>query len=260
MITSLRNNKVRYVQELQKRRTSRQRANRYVFEGLRLVEEVAHANAAPEFVLYTHGAAGAERGSSLLATFHRMSVPCFAVTDAVMHACSDTETPQGILAVVPVPSVPPPRDPTLTLIADGVRDPGNLGTMLRTGLAAGIDQIVLLPGTVDPGNPKVIRSAMGAHLRLPIVNLEWGDIGDFISDARVWLASADGETSYTSVDWREPAALIIGGEAEGAGRPARMLAHGQVSIPMAEGVESLNTAIAAAVLLFEIRRQRRWPR
>lgn len=257
MITSLKNDKVRYIQALQKRRRSRQRERRFVFEGVRLVEEAVRTGVAPDFVFYSQEALALERAAALLETLQAMGATTYPVSPEVMTVCSDTETPQGILAVLPIPDLPRPSNPALTLVLDSVRDPGNLGTLLRTAVAAGVEQVFLAPGTVDASNPKVVRAAMGAHLRLPIVSLGWEAIEEALQRAPVWLAAANGEKDYNSVDWSRPVALIIGGEGAGAGDHARDLALGCVSIPMATGVESLNTAIAAAVMLFEIRRQRR---
>lgn len=256
MITSRKNDKVRYVRALQSRRRVRQRERRFVFEGIRLVEETIRAGIPPAFVFCTASVEADERGGRLLASLRAMNVPCYTVSEPVMAVCSDTETPQGILAVLPIPDLPRPEHPTLTLILDRVRDPGNLGAILRTALAAGVDQVLLAPGTVDASNPKVVRAAAGAHLRLPVAALKWEAIAEAVTGCDVWVAAAGGETVYTAVDWTQPVALIVGGEAAGAGERARALAQGQVSIPMAAGVESLNAAIATAVLLFEAMRRR----
>jgi TrmH family RNA methyltransferase len=256
MISSLKNDRVRYVRALQSRRRVRQREQRLVFEGIRLVEEAVRAGVPPAYVFYTEPVGAGERGGRLLEALRQMDVPCYAVSEPVMAACSDTETPQGILAVLPIPNLPRPEYPTLTLILDRVRDPGNLGTILRTALAAGVEQVLLVPGTVDASNPKVVRSAMGAHLRLPLAALRWEVIAEVVTGCDVWLAATGGETPYTAVDWTRPVALIVGGEATGAGKRARALAQGRVSIPMAAGVESLNTAVATALILFEVVRQR----
>ena len=256
MITSLQNDKVRAARALQAQRRVRQRERRFVFEGTRLVEEAVRAGVPPDFVLYTAPVEADARGNVLLTSLREMNVPCHAVNEAVMVACSDTQTPQGILAVLPIPTHPAPERPTLTLILDRVRDPGNLGAILRTALAAGVEQVLLTPGTVDASNPKVVRAAMGAHLHLRIVTLGWEAIAAAVAGSDVWLAEASGETPYTAVDWTRPVALSVGGEAAGAGEQARALAGGRVSIPMAAGVESLNTATATAVILFEVVRQR----
>jgi TrmH family RNA methyltransferase len=256
MISSLRNERVRYVQSLQTRRRIRQRERRMVLEGARLVEESVRAGLAPSFVFYTERATEGDREGSLLDTLGRMGVPSFPVTETVLNACSDTATPQPIMAVLRTPDLPRPAQPSLTLVVDAIRDPGNLGTTLRTALAADVEQVVLAPGTVDATSPKVVRSAMGAHLHLPIITLRWPAIAESFQEADVWLAAASAGVDYTTVDWTRPVALIIGGEAAGAGERARELAGGCVSIPIAGTVESLNSATAAAVILFEIRRQR----
>ena len=256
MITSLKNDKVRAVRALQGRRRVRQRERCFVFEGVRLVEESVRVGVPPAYVFYTESAGTDERVGRLLEMLCGMGVPCYAVSEPVMVACSDTETPQGILAVLPIPNLSRPEHPALTLILDCVRDPGNLGTILRTALAAGVEQVLLAPGTVDASNPKVIRAAMGAHLRLPVSLLGWDVIAEAVTGCDVWLAAAGGDTLYTTVDWTRPVAFIVGGEATGAGRRAQALARGPISIPMAAGAESLNTAVATAVILFEVMRQR----
>jgi TrmH family RNA methyltransferase len=177
------------------------------------------------------------------------------VTDEVMAACADTQTPQGVLAVVPFIGLNP--RPGLLLILDAIRDPGNLGTILRSAESAGVGQVLLSPGTVDLYNPKVVRGAMGAHFRLPVFSRDWPDIGQAASGRAVWLADAAGDTTYDAVDWTRPSALIVGGEAFGAGEEAEQLATGRVSIPMPGGAESLNAAMAATVILFEAARQHR---
>ena len=258
MITSRKNDRVKYIRTLQARRRARQREQHFVFEGVRLVEESVRAGVSPTFVFYTEAAQGVdnERSRSLLASLREMNVLCYAVSDPVMAVCSDTETPQGILAVLPIPSLHLPEHPTFSLVLDQVRDPGNLGTTLRTALAAGVEQVLLAPGTVDVSNPKVVRAAMGAHLRLPVAALEWDAIAQAVAGCDVWLAAAGGEMSYTAVNWTRPAALVVGGEAAGVGEQARAIAQGQVSIPMVAEVESLNMATATAVILFQVVKQR----
>lgn len=257
MITSQKNDRVRMVLALQGRRRVRQRERRFVIEGLRLCEEAARAGTIPHLVFYTAGAESDPRALAVLDRWRQAGAPCEAVSDEVMAACSDTETPQGLLAVVPLPDLPLPPQPTLTLVLDRLRDPGNLGTALRAALAAGVELVLLAPGTVDATNPKVVRAAMGAHFYLPIAALHWERIAATLEGCHVYLASTRGGVNYAAVDWRQPAALIVGGEAAGADAEAAALAEAEITIPMARTVESLNAAIAAAVILFEAARQRR---
>jgi TrmH family RNA methyltransferase len=177
-----------------------------------------------------------------------------------MKAASDTQSPQGVLAVVSAPALPFPPNLDFALVVDGLQNPGNLGAILRTAEAAGAQGVLLAPGTVDPSNPKVVRGAAGAHFRLPVRSApDWETIRAALAGLTVYLADIDGDTFYDRVDWREPTALIVGGEARGAGREAESLAKARVTIPMVGGAESLNVAVATGVLLFEVARQRAIP-
>jgi TrmH family RNA methyltransferase len=259
MITSLKNDRVKHIRALQGRRRVRQRERQMVLEGVRLIEEAVAARLPPSLVFYTQSVENDGRAAALLEALRAMDAPVECVSEAVMAACSDTQTPQGLLAVLPLPDLPRPQNPSLILILDRVRDPGNLGTLLRTALAAGVEQVILAPGTVDASNPKAVRAGMGAHFRLPVTALRWEAIGEAVDGCGVYLATADSETPYTGVDWPQRVALIVGGEAGGAGERAAVLAQKKVAIPMLAGVESLNTGVAAAVILFEIARCRAAP-
>jgi TrmH family RNA methyltransferase len=253
MITSTSNERVKYVHALSRRKT-RQEEGRFVVEGIRLVEEAIRANVQPDFIFYTTEVD--ERGQKLIERLHAGGAVCLDVTPGVMRFCSETETPPGILAVLPFASSQLPMRPTLSVITDALRDPGNLGTLLRTSAAAGADEVLLGPGTVDLYNLKVVRGAMGTHFRLPIATMTWPVIATHLNGLSIWVADARGAIPYTQVDWTKPSALIVGGEAEGASAEAEKLATGRVSIPMQGGIESLNAAVAAAIILFEAQRQR----
>jgi TrmH family RNA methyltransferase len=133
---------------------------------------------------------------------------------------------------------------------------------LRTAAAARLQAVLLPPEAADPFAPKVVRSAMGAHFRLPIHSLGWAELRQYLRPAgqesrlRIYLADSSGGIPYTQADFRLPVALIVGGEAEGAGAEAQSLADGRVHIPMPGQAESLNAAVAAAILMFEVVRQR----
>jgi TrmH family RNA methyltransferase len=253
MITSTSNDRVKYVHALSRRKT-RQEEGRFVVEGPRLMEEAVRAHVTPDFVFYTSEVG--ERGQKLVERLRAVGVVCLDVTPGVMRFCSETETPPGLLAVLPTPSPSLPQRPTFSVVADALRDPGNLGTLLRTAAAAGADQVLLGPSTVDAYNLKVVRGAMGAHFSLPMATMTWPGITSHLAGQSIWLADARGAVSYTDVDWTQPSALILGGEAKGATPEAEKLATGRVSIPMQRGVESLNAAVAAAIILFEAQRQR----
>jgi TrmH family RNA methyltransferase len=256
MITSLSNDKIKFTRALARRRT-RHQERRFILEGARLLDELVQTDVHPDFVLHTQAVIEKPEVSALLHIWGERGVPCYLVADQVMEACADTVTPSGLLAVVPFPHVPPPAHPTWTLVVDNMRTPGNLGTLLRTAAAAGTDQVLLSPGTVDLYNPKVVRGGAGAHFRIPIRQCSWSETEEQLSGIDVWLATAQRGQPYTQVDWTRPLGLVIGSEAHGATAKARALSTACVSIPMAHAVESLNAAMAAGILLFEIARQRR---
>jgi len=254
MITSPTNTRVQWIRSLQRKRRARQLEGLFVIEGTRLGEEALRAGVAPQLVV--HAPQLDDRTSTLVHTFAHRGASILPVSDHVMRACAATETPQGFLAVVPMPAPPSPPLLTLAIVADGITDPGNLGTLLRTAWAAGVEVMFLGPGTVDAYNPKVVRSAMGAHFHPPLVSDTDEGILGRLAGTPVWLTKPRGGLAYDRLDARSPLALVIGQEAHGPGEFWRRRADRAVSIPMDDGVESLNAAIAAAVVLFEIRRQR----
>ncbi len=256
-IVSLSNERVRRVQALQRGTRRRYQEGLFVAEGLRLVQEALAVNMPFYEVFYTAAFAESAPGSAFIAACMERANSCWEVPVEVMQALADTETPQGVLVVLPIPDLPCEAATPFTLIPDAIRDPGNLGTMLRTAWAAGVSRVLLPPGTVDHTNPKVVRAAMGAHFHLPIRRAAWDDICVDREETDVWLAEAGPGTPYDAVDWRGRVALVVGGEAEGASPEGRALAAGrQVTIPMARGVDSLNAAMAAVIVLFEAARQR----
>jgi TrmH family RNA methyltransferase len=247
---------VKYVRSLYRRRV-RHRERHFVIEGLRLVEEALKAGVVPVLAFFTPDLSGSQRGRELLAVVEDLPGECFVVTDKVMMALSDTVTPQGILAVVPFLELPLPENPWLVLVVDRVRNPGNLGTILRSAEAAGASQVILTPATVDVYSPKVVRGAMGAHFYLPIATgVSWSEMAEALEDRQTLLAEVRGDKAYYEVDWTKPSALIVGSEAEGASQEAERLATERIVIPMQGKAESLNVAVAVSVILFEAARQR----
>jgi TrmH family RNA methyltransferase len=181
------------------------------------------------------------------------------VAGDLLQKLSDTETPQGVLAVLDFTDLPFPKSLNFVLIPDQIRDPGNLGTLLRTAAATGVQAILLPPETTDAFAPKVLRSGMGAHFRLPIHSMTWEEIEQVSKSAnlKLYIADMDGPSCWET-DLHQPLALIIGGEAEGASEDARKLTTQKISIPMAGNVESLNAGVAGSLLMFEVVRQRKY--
>jgi TrmH family RNA methyltransferase len=249
MITSAHNPRIQWVRKLQAQPRFRQDEGLFVLEGVRLVEEALQAGWQPSLALYTPDLS--PRGLEIVHMLPSSIVE--EVTPSVMKSASDTRTPQGLLTVVAHKDLPLPSPLDFVLVLDALRDPGNLGTILRTALAAGVQGVFLAPGSVDPFLPKVLRSAMGAHFHLPLRLLDWPVIATLLKPGfQIYLAEVAASLPYTQADFHSPVALVIGGEAEGASAEAQRLADVRIYIPMAPGVESLNAAVAAAILMFEV--------
>jgi RNA methyltransferase, TrmH family len=254
MITSARNSKLKLARSLAGRPKERLEAQAFLVEGVRLVEEALAADWPVRFVLYSGGLN--ERGRDLIKKLETKRIDAEQVLDGLLDAVSETENPQGVLAVLNHNLIPIPQFLDFVLIADQIRDPGNLGTLLRTAAAAGVQAVLLPPETTDPFAPKVLRAGMGAHFRLPIHSLTWEEIRAVTKSLKIYLADMQGSPCWQT-DFRPPLAVIVGGEAEGATPDARSLAEMAVSIPMPGQAESLNAGVAGAILLFEVVRQRK---
>jgi len=253
-ITSGQNARVKLVRALAGRTKERREAGAFLAEGVRLVEEALVSGWPIRFVLHTESLGG--RGEALLDRLRASGATTEQVAPRLMASISETENSQGMLAVLEGRELPWAKAMEFVLIADAIRDPGNLGTLLRTGEAAGVDAVILTPGTADAFAPKVVRAGMGAHFRVPIHAMTWEQIGmQMLTQGwKVYLADATGHSCWET-NFEAPLAMIIGGEAEGATEPARAAATETVGIPMQGKGESLNAAAAGAVLMFEVARQ-----
>ncbi len=255
MITSNQNSKIKLVRALLGRSKERREAGAFVAEGVRLVEEAVKVNWKFRFALYDETLS--TRGKLQVEGLKLKGLDVEEVSASVMKSISETEAPQGILAVLEFTDLPLPQSPNFILIPDQIRDPGNLGTLLRSAAAAGVQAVLIPPDTTDVFAPKVLRSGMGAHFRLPIHSMTWEEIEQVVKleGLQVLIADMDGRPCW-EMDLRQPIALVIGSEAEGVSESARKLANGKIGIPMAGEVESLNAGVAGSVLMFEVMRQR----
>jgi len=254
-IISSNNSKIKLVRSLQSKRRRRQSEGFFIAEGVRLIEEATSAHWPVKFVLYDESLSG--RGIDLLTKLNsEHQVEIYEISPALMTEVSDTESPQGILAVLEQTPLTLPQHPTFILITDQVRDPGNLGTILRTAEATGVDGVLLSPGTVDAFSPKVVRAGMGAHFHLPIQSRPWDEIRAYLQGLPVFLADSGAILSIWEADLTQPCALLVGGEAFGASAAGEAFAAQKVTIPMQGRAESLNAAVAAAILMTEVSRQR----
>ncbi|MEA3408122.1 MAG: RNA methyltransferase [Chloroflexota bacterium] len=258
-ITNPQNAHVKEARFIRDRKRSRYQDRRYFIEGLRLVSHALRRGRRPVLVFYDASFVQTEEGQALVQHLTEGDSLVWRVSPEVMDSLSDTVTPQGIVAIVPMPDVSRVtiQESTLLLVLDNVRDPGNVGTILRTAEATGTDAVVLSKGCADAYDPKVVRAGMGAQLRLPLfTNATWGDIAAFVEGKQCLVADANGQATPWMIQWNQPTALIVGNEAHGASPEAWELADQSVRLPMAEDVESLNVAIATAIFLFEAQHQR----
>ncbi|MDP4126592.1 MAG: RNA methyltransferase [Bacillota bacterium] len=261
MIESIHNEQVKYVASLQ-RRKAREESQLFVIEGWRFVEEAVRRNA-PIKKIYVCPEREALEWKPLLKQLHERNIPFEEVDKRVLRKMSATEEPQGILAVIRQVNYSWSDlridSRTVLLILDGLQDPGNLGTILRTALASGVRNVCLTRGTVDIYNPKVLRSTMGAIFSLFILSDQQpNSILDFCRERGlgVFMGDIRGRMVYNAILDQGPLALVVGNEGKGPSLAFRDADIQRVTIPMAQDVESLNVAVATGILLYEIVRQR----
>ena len=260
MITSRQNPRIQKVKDQISHKKARLQTQSFVAEGVRLVEEAYAAHWRPEILLYSKELSA--RGMQLIFNDTNTDIEIIEVSSIVMKHLSDTETSQGLLAVFRMKVLPIPEDLDFVLIADGIKDPGNLGTILRSASAAGAQAVLLTPGTTDAFSSKVLRAAMGAHFQLPIHTLNWRQIQnvtkhDTTHNLKFFLTKPLGDISIWEANFNQPLAIIIGSEAEGTSDSINRDVDTTISIPMPGGCESLNAAVAAGIILFEVVHQRR---
>ena len=263
MLTSLANPGVKAAAKLRQRR-QRDRQRRFLIEGGREIAAAVEAGWPLETLYYCPELTADQDADDLLQRCRTRGVACHATNAAVFAKLAYRDTGDGLLAVAPtrelgLAGLPAPEagQPPLYLVAAGIEKPGNLGAMLRTASAAGASGLIVADAVVDVFNPNVVRASLGALFRLPVAQAEGDAVRGWLQarDIRLLAASPAAAASYHCVDWRGKAAIVIGSEAEGLSADWLVVAEA-VRIPLAGGVDSLNAAIAASVLLFEARRQR----
>ncbi|WP_432720655.1 RNA methyltransferase [Jeongeupia wiesaeckerbachi] len=185
----------------------------------------------------------------------RAGVPVHPMADVLFATLTELPSQTGVLAQTAMPAVPVPRRDGFVLLLDGVQDPGNVGTLLRTAAAAGVDQVWLSPGCADVWSPRVLRAAMGAHFVLPLI--ERAALGELLDDFSGPLAATllDGAVDLYQADLSGDLALVLGAEGQGVSPELAARASRRLRIPMAAGIESLNVGAAAAICLYERVRQ-----
>lgn len=233
----------------------RRKSGLSLVEGPHLLGAFLHAGGSPEHVVVNR--AGLEDAE--IAALVRASgpAPVTLLSDALFASISAVETPQGVIACVRTPTPKPaPADARLVLLLEDIQDPGNVGTLLRSAAAAGAGHVLLSHSCAFAWSPKVLRSAMGAHFAVNVV--EKADLAAYVAAFRGTSVALAGEAkrSLYDLDLRGPVALLVGNEGAGLSAPLEAAATKTARIPMAPAVESLNAAAAGTVALFEIVRQR----
>lgn len=255
-IDSSKSAQVRHVAELQKKARKRREEGLFIVEGIRMVQEVPRDRVEAVYASDSFLAQGGEEKLRDLSYTQ--------VSDQAFKAMTDTQTPQGVLAVVRAVSYTEEdllrAEKPLLMILENLQDPGNLGTILRAGEGAGVTGVIVTRETVDVFNPKVIRSTMGSIYRMPFVVTE--DLSETLKKCkaagiRTCAAHLKGTNNYEQGDYTGATAFLIGNEAAGLTDATAEACDLLVKIPMAGQVESLNAAIAATILMYETARQRR---
>lgn len=257
MITSNSNAQVKRLLQLQKKSKARNEEKVFLVEGLRMFLEVPAERVEKVYIsesLYN------KKKQEL--NLEKFSVEI--LSDNVFQYVSDTKTPQGILCIVEqkkynMEELLNIENPHF-MVLDNLQDPGNLGTIVRTAEGAGVDAVFLSKESVDIYNPKTIRSTMGSIYRMPVIYVD--DLLELLSTFRQkgiksYAAHLEGENSYDKEDYQSGTAILIGNEGNGLRDEISAAADIWVQIPMQGKVESLNAAIAASILMFEVYRQRR---
>lgn len=267
MICSAQNPLIKEVKKLRQKKYREERGE-FLLEGVRLVEEGVKADRL-KGVFFADALTETARGRQLLDMIEglagdKKTVFLHQVSPQVIKTLAETENPQGIVAVACMEKISPAlldtgREEKPLLVIDGLQDPGNLGTLIRTAWGAGARAVVCLPGTVEPYNGKTVRSSMGGIFRVPVINgVEWGSLLEWLRRNEYCLVAGDpsAEKVYSAVLYPRKTALIIGNEGQGFVNVKPEQVHFRVRIPLHDGAESLNAAVAGGILLYEIIRMK----
>ena len=277
IISNKDNKKIRYIRSLLEKGNIRKKSKAFVAEGIKLVDEALEYGKVLEVVcsesLYGEIISGDLSGNRLLAendknitNYVKKRSSLLVVSDTVFKSVSEIKTPQGILAVVEMPDYGlldkgfleqayTKNGKIKLLVLEDTADPGNLGTIMRTAEAAGVTGVIMGKGTVDIFNPKVVRSTMGSIFRLPFAYVE--DLKETIKELKnqgisFYATHLKGKKSYKDIKYSDRSAILVGNEARGLSNEVADLADTYVLIPMKGKVESLNAAVAAALIMYEV--------
>lgn len=260
-ITSLSNPKIRETLEI-KNKSDRYRERAFIIEGPHLIEMAMASGSLVKKAFFTSSFSAKKEGQRLLREISKKTVEIFEVTDRILNKLTDTETPQGIIAIasythrnlreIRFRSVP------LIVVIDGVQEPGNLGTIIRTSDAAGADAVIILRGTCDPFMQKTIRATAGSIFNIPVIHAETDKLLKWLASEKIHLivTDVDAKVSIFDADFKNAVAFVFGNEAHGVSNSMKKNADSILKVPIIGKAESLNVAASAAVCLYEAVRQR----
>lgn len=266
MITSSNNQQMKQVSLLLKKSKERKKSKTFVVEGPKMVVEAPVESLKAVYIAenFAKSAGNKKVLENIQKKCEQTGAIYETVADNVFKSVSDTQTPQGVMAVVEMPEYDLEQllngESTHLLILESIQDPGNLGTMVRTGEGAGVTGVIMNKTTVDLFNPKTIRSTMGSIYRVPFFVAE--DLGATMQELQtkgisLYAAHLKGEHAYDEEDYTKACGFLIGNEGNGLSDEIANLADTYIKIPMEGQVESLNAAISATLLMYEANRQRR---
>lgn len=241
-----------------RRRKAREKQRLFAAEGVRAVEELLRSPLRIRGAIVAPQLTDAPRGAALLHLLRARGIEVSEVPALDFASAAETESPQGVLAIAELPELTADAlvlpAPARLVVLDGVQDPGNVGTILRTAAALGASAVLALPGTVDLWNAKVVRSAMGAHFHMPALACSWEEL-DRLRERdgiAIWGADASG----TPLEMLAPPArlaLLVGNEGAGLSAEGRSRASTLAALPIGTLVESLNVAVATGIFLYQLR-------
>ncbi|MCY7378119.1 MAG: RNA methyltransferase [Gemmatimonadaceae bacterium] len=241
-----------------RRRKARGREGLFAAEGVRAVEELLKSPVTIRGVLVAPQLSDAPRGAALLDSLRKRGGELAEVSALEFASAAETESPQGVLAVAEIPSWTFDQLPLASrwriVLLDGVQDPGNVGTIVRTAAALGALAVLAMPGTVDLWNAKVVRSTMGASFHTPAFACTWAALDAFRSGVSVTMWGADaGGRPLDALDIPDRLIIAVGNEGSGLSTDARSRVDALASLPITANVESLNVAVATGILLYQVR-------
>ncbi|OGW31099.1 MAG: hypothetical protein A2X59_01665 [Nitrospirae bacterium GWC2_42_7] len=259
-ITSVSNPKIRQALDLREKRNKHHLE--FLTEGPHLIEMAVASGCVIGDVFASSSFLVKNEGQKLLRDLSKTTEDIFEVPDHLLNKLGDTKTPQGIIAVVSYQPLSlenlPLQNKSLLVVIDGVQDPGNLGTIIRTSDASAADAVLILPGTCDTFMPKVIRSTAGSIFNIPVIHTTLDELLGWVhqKNIKLFVASVEAERSVYETDLKVPLALIFGNEAHGVSKQLRESADMFLKIPILGKAESLNVSVSAAICLYEAVRQR----